>query len=772
MRPGRHRTGERDLGRRSLRLLALAVVTLLLGSAVWSSGPAQSASNLDSAFGPTRNLWIDRDVLRSRPTSGSAWDRLSSDARGGWGSADISDQDSDHDVLTFAGALYAVRMNDTGMRNKVISAIEDAIGTESGGRTLALARNLTGYVLAADLVGYDTSQFRSWLSSVRTENLDGRTLKNTHEERANNWGTHAGAARIAADLFLGDTTDLAKAVRVFQGFLGDRSAYKGFSFGDSSWQANPSAPVPINPAGAVKNGINIDGALVDDVRRCGCSVQSPAPKENYQWEAMQGIVTQATLLHAAGYTDVWQRSDEALYRATRFLYEQANFPAESDDSFVTFLIDAGLGTDYSAGVRANMGKSMAYTDYTHPTGTTAITRSRIIASRPAISVTPFATDTMRYVPVDPARLFDTRTAESPSGGFAPGQTIEVQVTGRAGIPSSKVGAVVLNVTATNAVSAGYVTAWPKGEQRPPTSNVNVSRPGETVPNLVIIPVGDKGRINFYSLGALDLLADVSGYFVEDDDARAGRFVSVDPERAFDTRDSAEPSGPIGNRSSISVKLAGRHGIPSSGASVAVINVTAIGLNGPGFVTTYPHGGDFPLASSLNLNHAGDVRSNLVFAPIGSNGSVDFYAFAGAHLIGDVVGYFTDDSAKRTTAGMFVATNSVRHVDTRSGLPDKDARWIGAGREADYRIGGRANVPSSGVTAVLANLTATEAAGPGHVTIWKAGDSRPGTSTLNLDGPGATRSTATIVPLRSGKDVSVYSYDGTHAIIDVFGYFVD
>jgi hypothetical protein len=159
---------------------------------------------------------------------------------------------------------------------------------------------------------------------------------------------------------------------VFHGFLGDRSAWAGFDFGDAEWQANPSAPVPINPAGATKNGVNVDGAIVDDIRRCGCPVSSPAPQENYQWEGMQGIATQATLLHAAGYSDIWERSDAAIYRATRFLYEQANFPADNDDTFVPFLLDAGLGTEFSAGVAARSGKSIGYTDYTHPTGSTAV----------------------------------------------------------------------------------------------------------------------------------------------------------------------------------------------------------------------------------------------------------------------------------------------------------------------------------------------------------------------------------------------------------------
>jgi hypothetical protein len=350
---------------------------------------------LDGQFGTTRNIWIDRDTLLALPTTGPAWDRLVQDATGNWGTANISDQNSGHDVFTLSGALYAVRMNDPAMRSKVVKAIESAIGTEAGGRTLALGRNLTGYVLAADLVGHRSNRLTEWLRTVRSEDLDGRTLISTHEQRANNWGTHAGTARIAADRFLGDNEDLARAATVFRGYLGDRSAYAGFKFGDDEWQANPSAPVPINPAGATKNGINIDGAIVDDVRRCKCAVTSPAPQENYQWEAMQGIVAQGELLRMAGYTDVWSWSDAAIRRAVDFLYQQAEFPAEGDDTFLTYLIDSNLGTGYSNGVADRAGKSIGYTSWTHSepaaSQTTASSSSATIPPTTTAATIPPAT---------------------------------------------------------------------------------------------------------------------------------------------------------------------------------------------------------------------------------------------------------------------------------------------------------------------------------------------------------------------------------------------
>lgn len=366
------RSATRRRGSANTRAVAaFAASALVLGAAlVVVPAVVDGGSELDPAFGPSQGLWIDRPTVRSLPMSGEAWDDLARDANLDWGDASIADQDSRHDVYTFAGALYAVRRNDVAMRDRVVAAIEGAIGTEDGGRTLALARNLTGYVLAADLIGYRSTTFSSWLSSVRHEVLPNGstpyTLITTHERRPNNWGTHAGAARIAVARYLDDRADLAAAVQVFRGYLGDRSAYADFRFGDPEWQADPANPVPINPAGATKAGFLVDGAIVDDVRRCECPVTYPPPKEKYQWEAMQGIVTQATLLDAAGYDDVWQWSDAAIRRAVLYLDVHADYPADGNNNFVTYLIDRGLGMHTSVGVDARSGQSIGYTDWTHP----------------------------------------------------------------------------------------------------------------------------------------------------------------------------------------------------------------------------------------------------------------------------------------------------------------------------------------------------------------------------------------------------------------------
>ena len=128
---------------------------------------------------------------------------------------------------------------------------------------------------------------------------DGDTLIATHEQRPNTWGTMAGAARMAAALYLGDTADFLRAVYVFKGWLGDRTAHRGFQFGDLSFQADPAVPLGINPPGAMKGGVSVDGALPDDMRR-GCSFR-PAPCHTvYPWEQADDTWQPWLLNHAYG----------------------------------------------------------------------------------------------------------------------------------------------------------------------------------------------------------------------------------------------------------------------------------------------------------------------------------------------------------------------------------------------------------------------------------------------------------------------------------------
>jgi hypothetical protein len=346
----------RDVGIDALRKACRAL--WIACTLVWILAPA--------ALAQSRGIWISTEEIQRLPMEGSAWEALLRAANESTASPQLADQDDPTNVRVMAKALVYARTGDSRYRNDVIAACRAAMGTEAGARSLAIGRELIAYVIAADLVELprdDDDRFRSWLRDLLNRDFDGRTLVSTHEDRPNNWGTHAGASRIAVAAYLGDQRELDRAATVFHGWLGNRSAYAGFRYGDLSWQANASRPVGINPVGATRDGHSIDGVLPDDQRRGG-AFEWPAPHENYVWEALQGAVAQAVLLHRAGY-DVWNWEDRALLRAARWLNLVNQYPAEGDDTWIPHLINYYYGERFPAAVPSRPGKNVGFTDWTH-----------------------------------------------------------------------------------------------------------------------------------------------------------------------------------------------------------------------------------------------------------------------------------------------------------------------------------------------------------------------------------------------------------------------
>ncbi|MEK7423750.1 MAG: DUF1501 domain-containing protein [Actinomycetota bacterium] len=118
----------------------------------------------------------------------------------------------------------------------------------------------------------------------------------------------------------------------------------------------------------------------------------------------------------------------------------------------------------------------------------------------------------KFVTVSPSRVLDTREGigapRAPLGGTA----MTLQLAGFGGVPGAGATAVLLNVTAVTPSMGTFVTVFPTGIERPNASNLNAAA-GQVVPNMVIARLGPDGAAAiFNNSGAVDLVADVMGYF--------------------------------------------------------------------------------------------------------------------------------------------------------------------------------------------------------------------------------------------------------------------
>jgi hypothetical protein len=375
----------------------------------------------------------------------------------------------------------------------------------------------------------------------------------------------------------------------------------------------------------------------------------------------------------------------------------------------------------------------------------------------------------RFVSLPPTRILDTRQGlGAPRQRLAAGASIDVQMTGSL-VPTGAT-AVAFNLTATGAGGAGFVTAWPAGSAAPVVSNLNVPSPGSTVANLVVVILPTSGRVSILTSSGADLIADVSGYWLpaEGGASTSGRFVSQRPTRILDTRDGlGAPAAKVAPNGRVDVAVAGKGGVPQSGASAVVLVVTATGASDPGFVTAWPTGLTMPQASVLNLKSRGDTMPNLVIVPLGADGRVSLFSSNGTHLIVDVAGWFTDASAASSAAGLFVPLAPNRALDSRNRAPFGKL-W--PGQRNDLVVTGQGQVPASGVSAVIANITSTGAASPGFVTVWPAATTQPTASNLNPTG-GADVAGLSFVGIGVTGAFSLYSDRGTGVLADISGYFL-
>jgi hypothetical protein len=333
----------------------------------------------------------------------------------------------------------------------------------------------------------------------------------------------------------------------------------------------------------------------------------------------------------------------------------------------------------------------------------------------------------RFRSLRPARVLDTRVGNGWPSKVASGQTINVQIRGRGGVPSTHVAAVALNITHTQPSGGGHVTVFPTGSPAPTASNLNFLA-GSTGANLVVVPVGSGGRVSMRSTASTHLLADVAGYFTDGTvpAGNDGLFVPRNPTRLEDTRCPSCPLVPAGF--AVPLRVDSTAGMPATGIAAAVYNLTGTQALGSGHLTGYPYRqGQPPNASNLNLERRGSTRANLAITQMGEAGSpaqafMLIFTSAGAHIIVDLAGYFTasGECTVRTAAPASDVDNEVQlvHAQLQGGSPQSATVTDGICNEWPFVLrlfesdGGAASVrtrrTSGEIDVAVADLPLTEA----------------------------------------------------------------
>ncbi|MHB8313648.1 MAG: hypothetical protein ACYDD0_10175, partial [Candidatus Dormibacteria bacterium] len=381
-------------------------------------------------------------------------------------------------------------------------------------------------------------------------------------------------------------------------------------------------------------------------------------------------------------------------------------------------------------------------------------------SGPELAAT--ATAGAAYTALEPTRLLDTRLAGAALG---PRGSTSLAVTGGS-VPADAT-AVAVNVTVTDTTAASYLTVYPAGVAAPTISNLNWS-PGQTVANLVIVPIGSGGEVEFYNYaGSTDLVVDLEGYFAPElTGSTVGAYLALTPARIADTRVGSgypEAGTPLGPGASLAVQVAGVGGVPATGVSAALLNVTVSNPAAAGYLTVFPTGLARPTASNLNWIK-GQTLANRVVVPVGSGGQISLYNQSGTtNVVVDVDGYFSSGSVSSSNLSLFSALSPVRVLDTR-----QTNSPLGAAASVTVQMGGVAGIAAS-ASAVVANVTATDTTAASYLTVYPGGPP-PLASDLNWSA-GETVPNLTVAGLSASGTLAIYNHAGSVAVVvDVFGYF--
>lgn len=342
-----------------------------------------------------------------------------------------------------------------------------------------------------------------------------------------------------------------------------------------------------------------------------------------------------------------------------------------------------------------------------------------------------------YVPQRARTLLSSATGTGTKGRLilGAGRRLDVQVLGRAGVPSSGVSAVALSVEAICASNGTRVSVSPDTVTGTGARVLSLGA-NATARGYVLVRVGPGGGVRFHNTsGAVALKASVVGYV-----STSGGGGSLMPLR----RTALGGASPLSvGPTSVGVDVAGRAGVPADARAV-VLAIRRSGNSPVGSVSAWPAGGEQPTTPTWRRPRGSGSVSQVV-VPLGSGGGIRVAADRSGPISLDVAGYVASGRER-----------AVHPVVPRSLL--RDGARLGKGDARTVSVRGRAGVPST-AKAVVVQLTGSAGKKPGRLGLWPRGTNEPRTADLIVPAKGA-RETLAVVRIGVEGDVRLRAWDSS------------
>jgi hypothetical protein len=389
------------------------------------------------------------------------------------------------------------------------------------------------------------------------------------------------------------------------------------------------------------------------------------------------------------------------------------------------------------------------------------------ASTPPQSLLP--TGTLPDAPGAPAAKLQpvraTRLVAPGHGLIRQSAPLDVPVTGRAGVPSAGVQAVVVDITVVAASADGAVTAYPLGRSAPAATTVS-AHPGRPQTAMAVVEVGTDGKIRLASRpGSARVTVDLLGWFDADGSRAEGQTSVLPAATVLNTR-----TGVGGHRAALrpgatrKLVVIGRGGVPTAGVSGVWLGITSRNAHGAGKVVVYPAGRSRPTATTLRYGR-GHPASTLALAPVGARGAVRIHnAGARVDLSVTALGWVDNDSDAGTSR--YEPVSATRVMDTRR---DGSGR-VSSGGHRDVQVTGQAGIPSDGVAAATVTVVSSRATSHGWLSCYPSRRKHPTPAVIQYRPSGTTVQTL-VVPLDRRGRFRVFDRGAAVQVrVFVLGYF--
>ncbi len=390
-------------------------------------------------------------------------------------------------------------------------------------------------------------------------------------------------------------------------------------------------------------------------------------------------------------------------------------------------------------------------------------------------LSPYGPTPLRFVPLAPCRVVDTRLENGTFGGpaIAGGSARAFPLAENdnpCNIPSGEVVAYSLNLTAVPHESLGYLTMWPTGGDRPLVSTLN-SQDGRIKANAAIVVAGTpSGSVSVFATNTTDVVIDINGIFIAQESLL--QFYPVTPCRIADTRSTLYPQGLGGPH--LAPKVARDFPVMDSACIPDGASPLAYSLNftvspypamgSPlGYLEVWPTGAQPEEPVSTLNNLTGTYVANAAIVEAGTSGKITAYGTNDTDLVIDINGYFAEPNGEGLS---FYTVTPCRVLDTRS--PQVASPKNTFSGELTVDVQNSPCQPPANALAYVLNATVVPQGTLGYLTLWPDGEDQPVVSVLNaLDG--AITSSMAIVSTDNGY-IDAYASGTTQLVLDISGYF--